>query len=460
MAFITGFIDNNGQHIRFCSEEGSYYFCPMAEEVTSGYSPIRLNDENGFIYGNTSNGRKIAIYIGMQPLICDETTGFRTGAYIISSGMTKDTDEIKSFDAISFHGGTLCKIFTAKGIEVLPPDDKSGYIAKSTSDLQEYEITLDEFRVKISVSSLVKRNISPVVKIDNSEVVLTLEFSKPQPLSDLIIHYQVIRRILSFMTYRQNVVFDSIELLNYNKKFDMLLHSADVFIRSDAKNTSKESFRCLSVEKLGNSFSNLVKITYETYYARNKNLDREQMKKMLPSIGFIPENDSDASLMTNAKLREICSAIEHEIDNNPDINVEKNEIIGALVSDLKKKIREFKRNNPGLSEDEYSALSSNMAHWSLPLRERIYALCQKYESNIKSIASSRYSVYDYTLNKDAVKDFTDYRNGITHSAGSTISDSIVQTAFLLSGVVYCSILKRISVEDEKINEFCLNGIIS
>ena len=184
------------------------------------------------------------------------------------------------------------------------------------------------------------------------------------------------------------------------------------------------------------------------------------MKKMLPSIGFIPENDSDASLMTNAKLREICSAIEHEIDNNPDINVEKNEIIGALVSDLKKKIREFKRNNPGLSEDEYSALSSNMAHWSLPLRERIYALCQKYESNIKSIASSRYSVYDYTLNKDAVKDFTDYRNGITHSAGSAISDSIVQTAFLLSGVVYCSILKRISVEDEKINEFCLNGIIS
>ena len=462
MPFITGVINNNGRQALFASEEHSYIFCFMKGTVSDiAFSDpfFRFYGENGFIYGSTNQGRKIAIYIGDYPCNVQESQGFNTAAYVVSRGMTEDTDEIKTFDAISFHGGTLGKVYTAKGIELVLPSEKSEYIAKYKDDNISYTFLTDIGQMKIEVSSVVRRNVSPPLSIDNSEVVLTLSFPSPQPLHTVINHYQIICKILAFLTYRRNVVFDRIELHKYSKEFAMLIPSADVLIKTDATLTNKDSFRCISIEKLGASFSELMRLFYAQHYAIERHLEREATEKLLPSLGFVPENDADISLMTNAKLREICSAVEFEIGNNKDINAQKNAIIAELVFEVKKCINEFKKRNPGLSNDEYSTLSGSLSHWSLPLREEIYAICEKYRTYIVNMAFSRYGINEYSLTRDDIKAFTTYRNNITHSSGTAMNITVVRTAFLLSGVVYCSILKRIGVSEDHINEFCANGMI-
>ena len=50
--------------------------------------------------------------------------------------------------------------------------------------------------------------------------------------------------------------------------------------------------------------------------------------------------------------------------------------------------------------------------------------------------------------------FVKYRNEITHGAEMEATKNVIDIAFVLRGLVYCCILKRIGVAEEQIVKLC------
>ena len=84
----------------------------------------------------------------------------------------------------------------------------------------------------------------------------------------------------------------------------------------------------------------------------------------------------------------------------------------------------------------------------------------KYSEEIDLMAISRYGEgTGIQIDSTKVKEFVDYRNGITHNSSRPLNQSVTSTAFLLSGVVYCCVLERIGVSKTQIQKLCTKGMI-
>ena len=92
--------------------------------------------------------------------------------------------------------------------------------------------------------------------ISNTDVALTIKFNKTQKLRTLFKHYNKIRDVLSFMTFRNNVDFNKIYLEKKDNDTNILMNFAEVYIRKENKLTKKKFFSNISFLDLGKSFEN------------------------------------------------------------------------------------------------------------------------------------------------------------------------------------------------------------
>ena len=58
------------------------------------------------------------------------------------------------------------------------------------------------------------------------------------------------------------------------------------------------------------------------------------------------------------------------------------------------------------------------------------------------------------LKREHIEEFTKFRNDVTHGSYRVLTISIAETAYVMSGLVYCCMLKRIGFDMEQIIEFC------
>ena len=462
MNFITGTIYNHTDKMFFSSAENSHMFCFMSKNCDDaiGEGLLTIPCEDKLTFGKTSDDRQIAIYTGTDDLELFSNQGFHSFAYVLSNRFCTDFN-FRMYDAISFYGGTIKKVFSPKGLVFQYANRIDTESARVPA---EYNNDHRIFTIKQKEDSTVSIDIGSTVKlskgddgntIDNSEVVLTLSFSKPQQIGSFFSYYQIIVNLLSFMTYRQNVEFDRVTIHRLDSESEFPKEQAEVFIEKDGNITNKEAFRCIRIEDLGESFTELARIAFI------KPDDKDECDNhngALPPRGIIPEDDYYWAAMSSSKIREICSAIEYELRFVNDINVKENQQIMDLCSEVKKTIKDYRKSNRGLSNDAYNAIFGNLKHWSLPLRERIVALCQKYEPEIGIMAMSLYGK-SVIIDSTAVKDFVDFRNDITHNGMQVLSQPIMATALLLSGVVYCCVLERIGVPRSVIQRLCSKGML-
>lgn len=428
---VTGFIETENESVTFLVPKNEFSFTFMANSVSSDL--ITLVPKGKFLYGKTHSLHDIAIYYGDNPLRFTRCTQINTWAYIKSRINILDVD-IAQYKGIRFVGGTLNSVFSLRGMDVQRHSDSIVITPTNDSISCSIETNLSSFSFEIK--SVVHETCGMCGSaISNSDVALTLSFESPQSLSTIFDHYNRMKDLLSFMTFRGNVGFEHMYLLQSEPQLGMV-QTAEVFIKEDVALTDKHRINNLCFEDLENSLPKLIQLLYET-----------EDKKPSISLGFIPINDQAFGYIDNTMVRAICSALETELEYAKDINGEESSEMKEFIRLVRKTVGDYKKEHPGLSNQFYSGVVSSIQHWSYSLSEKLCALFHKYEEDVINIAELTHDINDNTI-----REFVKYRNDITHGKHRLLTGEIADTAFYLCGVVYFSILERIGVSHEKMRE--------
>ena len=230
---FTGIIPiDEEKQLVFSAQPDDFVFTFMSDTVNSMFSgipPIKMPSEDGFIFGKTHSNHNIAIYLGNKDFKVYGASALRTSAYIKSSSNVYDQD-LLFFNGIVFSGGTLNSVFRIQGLNITHTAD--GAILKPKDDEIKYQIDCEDGNMDISIRSVVSENFG--VKghsITNNNVALEIHFDSAQPLSSFFHHYNKIKDILSFLTFRYNVGFEKINLQTYDSESDGFSNMATTHIR-------------------------------------------------------------------------------------------------------------------------------------------------------------------------------------------------------------------------------------
>ena len=241
-----------------------------------------------------------------------------------------------------------------------------------------------------------------------------------------------------FMIYRDNVDFDNIYLLKRRTEDDRFEKIASVHIKKNTEVSTKRRIHNISFDDISECLPSLVKLLY----------DSKEGEQSI-SLGFIPSNDEQVNIMTNDKVRLICSALECELKFAKDLNLEKNKTLGELAKNASKLVKEFQKEHTEIDKSSYNSILTSIGYWSLPLSEKVKALFRKYEDFVKKLNHSNVVVTEESIGR-----FIQYRNDITHGKHRILDEEIAITGHLLCGVIYCCVLERIGVDKERINRLC------
>lgn len=440
MKQITGVISNTENPVIFSVNEKSYDFyflTPQIKDVIKYTPPIIIEPEDNFVYGLTHDRKKIAIYVGNKSIKVFGSKCFSTDTYFLSNyGI--DVDIIDSFDGMSFYGGTVNSVFYMDALDI-EIDDHYENIGKLKDDKKSFLIELEDEKIKMEISSEIKiyEGVSEHI-IRNDEAVLTIKFQSSKKIDEAIKYYSNICNMLSFMTFRSKVGFDKVCLLKKTEEFDFPVEYAEMFFKHNNNYSLKDTRKNLSINDIEECFPKLASLFLE-----------KKEKRILPMLGFIPENDKDVYTISYKQIKEICSALEYEYNYITDINVYENAAVRQLYNEVKTFIKEYRKTDNLISDGTYDLIFGSIKHWSLSLKDKLYAVREKYEEEISVFNESPYNIDD-----TAIKEFVNCRNGSTHGGESNLTEKVAETAFCLIGVVYCCILERIGLEKDKLKELC------
>ena len=441
---MTGVIQTGDRPILFSAITDKFEFSFLTDSVYefgNNTCSAVLSSKDGFIYGKTHDNYSIAIYTGSPSFEIYGSRNLITSAFVKSSSNLTDTS-IAEFQGIQFCGGTLNKLFHANGIKFDWEDRK--IIVSANDDSKEYTISTDDNDMKLIVRSMIKeeRGVHRNA-IVNENVELTLEFSSPQPLSAFFTHYDRMIDLISFMTFRENVGFDSICLMNPDPQYHYLSKIADVQVRNENRKTEKDGIFSITFEDLDAVLPALVKLFYDC---------RDKSQSI--SLGYYRTNDDD-HIMTNEKIRAICTALECELNYISDLNQEENRELDELKEVVRETVKKYRKDHVQLSNDTYNTIFSSIGYWSFPLAEKLCALYKKYFREMLLLNQS-----EIVIDEDAIRSFVKYRNDITHGRHRTLDIAVAYTAFCLGGLVYCCILDRVGLDRQKIYNLCSLKILS
>ncbi len=423
---ITGIIPSEEGNICFYADGYSFTL------IDSSIDPLRSIEvlpKESFIWGKTRNGNDIAIYTGLYPAYTYGDGRMESSAYAIMASNT-DSTENNSFWGIDFVGGTLNKVYKQFLFRAtLGNYDQRRYIQKAVS--------IDGLTVTIIIDFGIVFGRS--VNKNEETVFVRMLFSEKQPLITVLRHYNVLKDLISFMMFRRNVGFDDIVLLSKTEGDHAEVNDykpiGNVFIKKSDSLTEKRAFEGILFEEIESALPNFLTVLYNS-----------KEREYLYADGFLPFNDFTVLRMTDARIREICSAIECELgfieqENNKDEN------LMALIKSVTAIVKEHREGDNPLPQKTYDNIFGSIAHWSAATSDRIIALYSQYKQIITHIRPNRFG---YMVNDKAIEKFIQYRNDITHGKFRMLNEDVARTAFTMMGLVYCCVLKRIGLDEEQI----------
>lgn len=398
--------------------------------VNSGESEFVPCDQ-GFIWGQATGGRYVYIYSG-QDIKFKEQMTLRTWFYFVSY-----EPDFKTYRAISFKGGILNKLFYKSALEF----DYKGTAetsVKHQEDTKRYYLSNEKIEGEISVGTSVCRSmdVEKGSSISEDGTVLEILFDNDKKIQSFSSIYGYILSMCRFMAFRRNVRFDKIELIRSGSRFQ---EKAECHIYYDTTDDiNKSIFQCLTFNELGECIDKLL-----------DSIVNNKPKKPQFSIGFIPENDKDVSHITSMKVREVCSALESEMEL-AKIKVQQEQEFNELINKLKAVVKEHRDGDKPMTDEKlYDYILGSLNHLSGALADRIELCLIEYQ----------HLIGDW-INREQIDGIVKYRNTITHGNFMQMNSDLADTTYILMKLVYCCILKRIGMEDKLIKELFGRNIIS
>lgn len=430
---INGVIRTDKGKIFFYAEDFKFTF--MRDDSSIDKDTI-MADENGYIWGNTFDGKTIAIY-AQKDVEIEKTRVLITWNYIVSKNNI-DRNYMQSFMGLRFKNGVIKTIYPCNALHEdfkKSKDNELVYCIKK--DCKEYTFEQGGDLILWSFFSGINKTMSIYEgnSLRNSDSFLDVIFDKEQSYDVFRDYYGYVRDLCSFLTFRDNVTFEKIYLLRgstYNNREEY----AECFVKNLNGIEQRSVMDIIPIRRVDNTvFKNII-----------LNILRFDDKdyKGLP-LFIAPQDDRDAEIMNLGKIRNICSALEMELDLG-GVNIESSDEMKNLLSSVKKIIKDHRNGSQPLSDKTYDYIFGNIAHWNQPLAERAWDAWKQHEVEMDKFTDK----YDLKVTQEMIQEFVKTRNNITHNGFVRISDDVCNTAFCLLGLIYSCTLTRLGMKSEEI----------
>ena len=425
----TGFIEHVEQPVNFYLDD--YTVTLMGPD----FSFVQL-ENTPFIYGRLhANNHQIAFYKGNVPVSFNGKIKIHLGEYFVAASDAEHTNW-ETFTYMEFRNGTLFKVFPCRALDfgsILSKDIQ----VQIRSDKQTYSFPIGDQHCTLEIMSDItgKYSMDKGNVLSNNTIILSLHFDAPQPISSASRYIQKMKDLLSLMTFRKNVGFDEIYLGHDKPPLSRL----QLFLKEDLiPYTDKPFHLSLSFWNLDTIIASLASLIFNS---RNK--------KPAYVISFLPASDKEAGRITHDQIRSICSALECELSFFKDFQPQENRELAELTAAVKKLIKDHRKGKHPLPPKTYDLMLSSISHWTMSASDKICRLFHFYEKEMRLMTQRMPQITD-----EDIAEFVKYRNNITHGYYMVSDQLIVNTAYVLQGLVYCSLLTRAGLSRDKLMTLC------
>lgn len=429
---FTGFIIQDKEKVYFHAQDRIFYFISEGAGIFAGLMKRDLKSPDHFLHGYTADGYQLALYTGYEERKISVNYKLRPGIYVVSRANACRYDMTK-FQAIEFIGGTLNNLYEQTRIETKYDDEQKNYIKTYPESKMEYEIKIKDYDCKLII-----RNIPSETSPSKMDLVIRYEFPSELLLAEIKLIYNVLIDICRLLTNRKNVGFDAVRLFQVDEETQKWLCFADAFIDYKYDQFTNKSYRNnILFDYLGDCISNLHTVV---------SADAEGKAAYL--MDFYADSDSDYAVLTDDKVKNICSSIECELDFVKDLKDDENENLKELIRQIKSVIKDHRKSEGKLEDKTYDMIGSSMSHWGMANSRKIYLL---YEKNkiFMDILETRTSL---SCTEEDVIAFVKYRNDITHGRYRTVDSVIATASYTLMALAYSCFLTRMGMQENELKK--------
>lgn len=499
-AFLTGIIHNTKkQRVAFVSDKFRFTLVNTDEHMSD---VLLTPDEAGFIWGTIQTNyahKTIAIYIG-RTISFQSAFVFNTWNYIV---MDKNTSfrndgiiDFSGFQGIRFINGSLksvnppwalhadrekeeelnkCILENAEkecndSNNLVDNDNKKDDHSNSRKLFKyivyrEYENS-KKFRISIDghinewiFGSKIKSKMSleKGISLENTDSILEIRFDENVKLRTFNDYYSYLMTFLSFLTFREAVPFEEIQLLYKCDDYEFRSFG-NCYINRDLEHGIANRAILGAASDQQRSFTNSISVhilSDESFEQIIKTILRVNEKTIDLPMAIVPADSKDASIISAEKIKSICSSLEVEMDA-AGIKLSRDEELNDLISNVKdiiKKHRDSDKN--GLEPKTYDSIFGSISHWGDSLADRAI---KAWKQN-KDFMIPWLNIKEIEIKDEDIAALVKVRNDIIHRGFQNVEEKIGLTAYALRCLIYVLALKRMKVSDKLIKDIVIRDVI-
>ena len=422
---FTGFVLQDKEKVFFHAIDKIFYFISEGAGFFASMEKNVLYSPDYFWYGYTTDGYQLAIYTGDEKKEVGVNYRIKPGIYIISRANMQRYD-MSQFQAVEFVGGTLNNLYQQERITT--KYEESSFVKTYPLFKEEYVVKIREYECKWIIRNFPSESIPSAM-----DVIVRYEFPDKMPLKTISLVYNVILNICRLMTNRENIGFDEVRLFQVDDESQKWSYFADGFIDFQYEKFTQKTYRKnILFSDLHDCMSKLHAIV---------SADTEGKSTYL--FDFYAENDADVFVLSDNKIKSICSSIECELDFVKDLHDDENKNLTELIEQIKSVIKEHKKTDKKLEQKTYDMIFSSMSHWGMANSRKIFLLYLKNQLYMDIYKTMN----EISCTEDNIAAFIKYRNDITHGRYRTMDSNIASVAYTLTALTYCCFLQRIGMQE-------------
>ncbi len=401
---FTGFVIQNEEKIYFHAQDKVFNFITEGVGLFAEFSKSIMKSPDHFLHGYSTDGYQIALYTGYDERKISANYKLRPGIYLVSTANLCSYDMSK-MQAIEFIGGTLNNLYQQTPIVTKYDEEGKCYIKTYPVFRKEYSVKMKDIECKLILQNMPSENSPSIMNL-----IVRYEFPKEMPIKTIKLTYNVLMKICRFMTNRENVGFDEVRLYQIDDETSKWFKFADGFL------------------------------DYQYDGFTNKKYQQNIL------FDFYADNDKDYSILSDDKIKNICSSIECELDFVTDLKDDENANLEDLIKSAKTVIKQHRKSDKKLEDKTYDMIFNSISHWGMANSRKIYLLYKKQDYHMKILDEKA----KLSCTEEDIATFVKYRNDITHGRYRTLDSVIAATAYALMALAYCCFLLRMGIKDDKL----------
>lgn len=407
---------------------------------------FRESIKDNYLWMETKSGQRIAIHFPQFTEVhpgkyTGESKGFFQFVNFQSDPLPDHITEIK------FSGGILDYLFDgSRGVLLREGED---ILTAVSREKLEYTVTRNGLDTPGKIIIGVQQrevDFNDFNQLKTKEVYMAYQFDNAVALNVVLDFFSLTLLLARFMSNSYEVGFREINVTSTVGR--VKYPDGTLYFKKQYDDQNQAPGFNITFQDLGWMLINLLAIfTRINMTKKRKGPDF--------ALGFIPRSN-ETGYMDNETICSISGSLEYEASQHLKDNTLKNADVqafgDAVLKWMKQKETQAQYN---LTQGAMSVIAGSIRNWSLPAKERFAALENMFKDAVEILINQSLGKEYYDIGK-----FVKYRNSLMHDAAMPSTIEVRNTATVLRGLVYCSILNRAGMSEDMITQLCREGRIN